>query len=179
MPILLIQAKIDSLEFFLLGEPIAFSEQVLYFQSKSIATIVQVLMLEGKEASAIVAGLGVMLFSIIIPLMKLIATAAWKENVSWANRFTGKLILFRSAKWAMADVLVVAIFLSYLGFNGIMANQLERLEQISPQMEILTTNDSKLLPGFMAFFGFAILGLLLSEKLKKLDDASRQTRGRQ
>ena len=167
MPMLIIQARIDRLEFQLLGEPILFTDQVLFYQSKSILDVVQLLLFQGKGGGTIAAGLGVFLFSLAIPMVKLLATALWRENQKWSGSFWGKLILFRSAKWAMADVMVVAIFLSYLGFNGVLRDQMQRLDGTSA--EILTTANSTLLPGFMAFLGFAVLGLLLSERLKQLN----------
>lgn len=173
MPMLLIQARIDHLEFQLLGEPIAFSDQVLFYQSKSIWDVVQLLLFQGKGNGAVAAGLGVLLFSMAVPFAKLLTTALWRENQAWSRSFWGKLILFRSAKWAMADVMVVAIFLSYLGFQGVLQDQVRRLETIGAGLDILTTADSTLLPGFMAFLGFAVLGLLLSERLKALDEYYR------
>jgi hypothetical protein len=175
MPMLLIQARIDHLEFQLLGEPIAFSDQVLFYQSKSIWDVVQLLLFHGKGNGAIAAGFGVLLFSIVVPFAKLLATTLWQENQNWSGSFWGKLILFRSAKWAMADVMVVAIFLSYLGFQGVLQDQVQRLESIGSGLDILTTADSKLLPGFIAFLGFATLGILLSERLKQLDEHYRGT----
>lgn len=174
MPMLLIQAKIDSLDFQLLGESFSFSDQVLFQQSKSIWEVVKLLIMEGKGPGAWLAGVGVFLFSILIPAGKLGATLAWKEGTQWSQTWAGKLILFRSAKWAMADVMVVAIFLSHLGFNGILKDQVQRLESMSPRLEVLTTANSTLLSGFLAFFGFAILGLLLSERLKTLEVGSNK-----
>jgi membrane-associated HD superfamily phosphohydrolase len=174
MPMLLIQAKIDHLDFQLLGESFAFSDQVLFQQSKSIWEVVKLLIMEGKGPGAWLAGVGVFLFSILIPAGKLGATLAWKEGTQWSQTWVGKLILFRSAKWAMADVMVVAIFLSHLGFNGILKDQVQRLEGMSPRLDVLTTANSTLLSGFLAFFGFAILGLLLSERLKTLEVGSNK-----
>ena len=174
MPMLLIQAKIDRLDFQLLGESFAFSDQVLFQQSKSIWEVVKLLIMEGKGPGAWLAGVGVFLFSILIPVGKLGTTLAWKEGTQWSQTWVGKLILFRSAKWAMADVMVVAIFLSHLGFNGILKDQVQRLEGMSPRLEVLTTANSTLLSGFLAFFGFAILGLLLSERLKTLEVESNK-----
>jgi hypothetical protein len=170
MPMLLIQAKVDQLEFQLLGEPILFTDQVLFYQSKSILDVVRLLLIEGKDFGAFFAGLGVLLFSIVVPLLKLGATAAWRAGASWSTTPFGKLVLFRSAKWAMADVMVVAIFLSYLGFKGVLKDQVQRLENVSPRLDVLTTADSTLLPGFMAFLTFALLGLLLSTRLKRMDE---------
>jgi len=174
MPMLLIQAKVDQLEFQLLGEPILFTDQVLFYQSKSILDVVRLLLIEGKDFGAFFAGLGVLLFSIVVPLLKLGATAAWRAGASWSTTPFGKLVLFRSAKWAMADVMVVAIFLSYLGFKGVLKDQVQRLENVSPRLDVLTTADSTLLPGFLAFFAFALLGLLLSTRLKRMDEERQE-----
>ena len=73
----------------------------------------------------------------------------------------------------MADVMVVAVFLSYLGFKGVLKDQVQRLENVSPRLDVLTTADSTLLPGFLAFFAFALLGLQLSTRLRRLDDATQ------
>lgn len=168
MPMLMIQAKVDQLEFQLLGEPILFTDQVLFYQSKSILDVTQLLLIEGKDIGAFLAGFGVLLFSVGVPLFKLGASAAWRPGVSWSQSLFGKTILFRSAKWAMADVLVVAIFLSHLGFKGIFKDQVQRLENVSPRLEVLTTADSTLLPGFLAFFAFVLLGFLLSIRLNQM-----------
>ena len=64
--------------------------------------------------------------------------------------------------------MVVAIFLSHLGFEGVLQNQMNRLETASAHVEILTTSGSTLLTGFLAFFGFALLGILLSNRIQTL-----------
>ncbi len=45
----------------------------------------------------------------------------------------------------MADVMVVAIFMAYIGFNGIVGNQMDSLSRSSEAVEIFTTNGTKLL----------------------------------
>ena len=65
----------------------------------------------------------------------------------------------------MADVMVVAIFMSYIGFTGILTEQLNQLEGLTKSLDILTTNQSSLQTGFFLFTGFAVLNLLLSQKL--------------
>jgi hypothetical protein len=68
----------------------------------------------------------------------------------------------------MADVMVVAIFMAYIGFSGIVAEQLSQLENISPTIDILTTNESKLNEGFFLFTGFVILSLFISNRLESI-----------
>jgi hypothetical protein len=66
----------------------------------------------------------------------------------------------------MADVMVIAIFMSYIGFSGIISEQLRQIENITEGIDILTTNKSSLLSGFFLFTSFAILSLLISHKLQ-------------
>ncbi len=66
----------------------------------------------------------------------------------------------------MADVMVVAIFMSYIGFSGILTEQLNQLEGLTNKIDILTTNKSSLQIGFFLFTSFAILSLLVSQKLQ-------------
>ena len=67
--------------------------------------------------------------------------------------------------------MVVAIFLSNLGFDGLLNDQVGSLGQSSAQLEVLTTANSTLLPGFFAFFAFALCGILLSHRLQKMSRA--------
>ena len=67
----------------------------------------------------------------------------------------------------MADVMVVALFMAYLGFGGIINSQLNQLEKSSGSLEVFTTNNSKLQLGFFIFFSFTILSLLISQKIDK------------
>ena len=66
-----------------------------------------------------------------------------------------------------ADVMVVAIFMSYIGFNGVINSQLTQLAAFSGNVEIFTTNNSVLQSGFYLFTGYCIIGLLLSAIIEK------------
>ena len=66
----------------------------------------------------------------------------------------------------MADVMVIAIFMAYIGFTGIITEQLKQIEKITPTLDLLTTNNSNLRTGFFLFTAFAILSLLVSHKLQ-------------
>jgi len=74
-------------------------------------------------------------------------------------------LVWESGKWSMADVMVVAIFMSYIGFSGILSEQLKQLENFGSSVEILTTNQSQLQTGFFAFTGFALLSMCLSRSV--------------
>ena len=69
----------------------------------------------------------------------------------------------------MADVMVVAIFMAYIGFNSIVGTQMNMLNRTSDAVEIFTTNGTELLGGFYLFLAFVISGLVMSEVLNKTD----------
>ena len=68
----------------------------------------------------------------------------------------------------MADVFVIALFMAYLGFDGLITEQLNQLQSITNSSAVLTTNNSGLLFGFYAFTGFVLFSLLISQKVEKL-----------
>jgi hypothetical protein len=74
-------------------------------------------------------------------------------------------MVFKTGKWSMADVMVVAIFMAYIGFGGIISDQLRQLENISQYVDILTTNKSGLQLGFYLFTSFTVLSLVVSQKI--------------
>ena len=167
-PMLLLEARISSLEFFFAGTPVSFSDQVLFFQSKSIWEVVGLLIFSGNGMGPFLAGFGVLLFSIVIPFLKLGASFFWTPSAPSGQSPVVRMLLFHSSKWAMADVMVVAIFLSNLGFDGLLKDQVGNLGQSSMQLEVLTTAHSTLLPGFFAFFAFAMCSILLSHRLQTM-----------
>ena len=67
----------------------------------------------------------------------------------------------------MADVMVVAIFMAYIGFNGVIADQLGHLNSASEKMVLLTTNGTSLQPGYYLFLTYTLLALFLSELLTR------------
>jgi hypothetical protein len=75
--------------------------------------------------------------------------------------------VFRSGKWSMADVMVISIFMAYLGFNGIVSSQLAQLERLN-SANMVTTNASALQPGFYLFTAFCLLGLATSQFIQGL-----------
>jgi len=123
------------------------------------------LMLVQKKAEVIIVGLLIFIFSILIPVFKLFSFAI----LIFKNQLKKNKILFflafKSGKWSMADVMVVAIFMSYIGFSGIISSQLNQLENISENITILTTNYSKLQNGFYFFLGFVLISISISQKI--------------
>lgn len=167
LPMIDIEATIAEFSFLLMGEPVAFHDQVLFFQSKSIAEVVHLLLING-DLPLIVVSFLVFSFSILLPAVKLTLTLiAVLRNRLPQSRVLHAL-LFRSAKWSMADVLVVALFMAFIGFSGIINNQLTQIERGSATLEVFTTNQSTLRLGFYMFTAYALAGLLLSERIKQV-----------
>ena len=165
-PMIEVEARIDELRFEILGSPVEFVDQVLYFQSKSIMDVVQLLAETGKPDLLLVAVL-ITLFSLVFPGLKVLATFVYYVDTAGLRRQA--LIRFfalRSAKWSMADVLVVAIFMAYIGFSGLIASQLSGIADAGSGVRVITTDGTALLVGFYMFLGFVIVSLLVSAKLE-------------
>jgi uncharacterized paraquat-inducible protein A len=165
LPMIEIDARIAEIDISLLGENILFQDQVLYYKSKSILQVVALMMGQG-QADVLIVGIMVLAFSVLFPLSKLIASLIAVLSTKAKNNKVVDFLIHKTGKWSMADVMVVAIFMAYIGFSGILSEQLGQLENISTKIELLTTNESELQTGFFAFASFAVLGLLLSNKIK-------------
>jgi hypothetical protein len=165
LPMIEIDARIESLKFNLMGEPVSFVDQVLYYKSKGILEVVR-MMFAGTRLDMIFVGVLVLLFSVLFPISKLAATILYTFDDSRRdNRFINFMV-FKTGKWSMADVMVVAIFMAYIGFSGIITEQLKQIEGIALNVDILTTNKSSLQAGFFSFTSFSVLSLLVSHKLQ-------------
>jgi hypothetical protein len=163
-----IDARINSLDFYLMGQTISFKNQVLYFQSKSIVDVVALLIRTGKYDSILV-GLLILCFSIFFPITKLLSTGLYLLGQrSWHKNKVIKYFAFQSGKWSMADVMVVAIFMAYIGFNGILNDTMSDLNYHSDSFTSIATNNTSLQPGYLIFVGFVLFGLALSQILKMI-----------
>jgi hypothetical protein len=167
-PMIEIDARIKEMTFLLMGENISFHDQVIFFQSKSIVDVVGVLIDTGKFDSVLV-GLLILLFSIIFPIGKLLSTELYllgSQNVR-KNKVV-QFFAFKSGKWSMADVNVVAIFMAYIGFKGILDSELAHLNMKTDSLASISTNQTTLQPGFILFLAFVLFGLILSVILQKI-----------
>jgi hypothetical protein len=164
-PMIDIDARIDRFDFTLLSEQITFENQVLFFQSKSIFEVVQILYRDTELQSKII-GILIFLFSIIFPFFKISASFFLLNKSALIDNRWIRFFGLRSSKWSMADVIVVGIFMSYIGFRGIINSQLMQLEEMSKKIEILTTDNSSLSVGFVLFLTFCLSGLALSSVLE-------------
>lgn len=166
LPMIEIDARISEMTFTLLGEKITFSDQVLYYKNKSIIEVVQ-LMFSKLKIDLISVGCLVLGFSVIFPALKTTCSIIYLTNKSSRLNSFVNFMVFKSGKWSMADVMVVAIFMAFIGFDGIISEQLKQLENISKNVELLTTNHSNLLFGFFSFLVFVLLSLFMSSKMQK------------
>lgn len=165
LPMIDIDARISSFDFIMLGETISFNDQVLYFKSKSILEVVRLMITQGK-ADIVAVGILVLAFSVLFPLTKVICSFLMLNVKKLQTNAIVKFFVFKSGKWSMADVMVVAIFMSYIGFASILTDQLKQLEG-SGTFNMLTTNDSTLNTGFFLFTAFVIMSLVLSQTIQR------------
>lgn len=161
-----VDARIRSLDFVLLGEHVTFKDQVLFFQSKSIMDVVMVLISQ-SGIDSILVGVLILVFSILFPVVKLSSTGIHLlGNKKLAENGVIKYFAFQSGKWSMADVIVIAILMAYIGLNGLLEGQLQALNIKNDSLTILTTNNTALQPGYIIFISFVLYGLILSTILK-------------
>lgn len=165
LPMIDIDARISAFNFTMLGEAIAFEDQVLYFKSKSILEVVRLMITQGK-GDIVAVGILVLAFSVLFPLTKVVCSFLMLNVKKLQSHAIVKFFVFKSGKWSMADVMVVAIFMSYIGFASILTDQLKQLEG-SGTFNMLTTNDSTLNTGFFLFTAFVVMSLVLSQAIQR------------
>lgn len=165
IPMIDMEAKISELSFVLLDHEVRFKDQVLFFQSKSILDVFHV-MITHKQLQMNLVAILLVTFSVIFPMFKLLASLAYYYDYCAARtkKFV-KFFVLRAGKWSMADVLVVAIFMSYIGMNGIINSQLKNIREYGESLNVVTTNGTELQPGFYVFLAYTILALFLSQFL--------------
>jgi hypothetical protein len=165
-PMLEVEARITRLDVTLLGSPIEFREQSLYFRSKNVLEVFQTLIEMGRPEMSVVAVL-VLLFSVVFPVLKMLALSAslFRPALLRASRIV-KFLAFDLSKWSMADVMVLAIFMSFVAFNGVIGSAMDGMKD-SVQQLALPTNSSKILPGYYLFIGFCLASIFLSKKLER------------
>ena len=166
-PMLEVEVRVTKIDATLLGTPIEFRDQSLYYRSKTVYEVFQTLIHMGRPEMSVV-GVLVILFSVVFPMLKMLALAAslFRPTLLRTNRFV-KLLAFELSKWSMADVMVLAIFMSFVAFNGVIGSAFDGLRSVpNVQQVLIPTNASKILPGYYLFIGFCVPSILLSRKLR-------------
>ena len=167
-PMIEIDARIKELNFSIIGKHVVFDDQVIFFKSKSILDVVHILISTGKYDSIFV-GVLILIFSILFPITKLICAKIYLlGNEKWRRNGFVKFFAFKSGKWSMADVMVVAIFMAYIGFKGILDNQMDSLNMHTNSLSSIATNQTSLQPGFILFVSYVLFGLILAVILKRI-----------
>jgi len=165
-PMLEVEARITRLGMTFMGTPITFSDQSLYFQSKSVLEVFRTLIQIGKPEMWVV-GVLVLLFSVVFPALKILTLCLcliWPRLLR-GNRIV-KFFAIDASKWSMADVMALAIFMSYVAFNGVIHNTMGGFQDLGAQVAI-PTESSRILPGYYLFIGFCLASLFLSKKLER------------
>jgi hypothetical protein len=163
-----VDARLSSLDIMLMGEKLTFTNQVLFFQSKSIFGIAEVLIRQPKPDSVTV-GVLIILFVIILPILRMTARGIHLLcKPPLAENGVTRYFAFDSGKWDMADVMVVGILMTYIGLNGILKSQLSDLNIENEFMTTATLNYTSLQPGYIVFVGYVIFAFNLSYLLKKI-----------
>ena len=164
LPMIEIDARISEINFTFLEETISFKNQVLFYKSKSIYEVVTLMMGQNKFDLMVVGAL-IFLFSVLFPVFKLLSTCLYVISSQLKKNKIIQFFIFKTGKWSMADVFVIAIIMAFIAFEGIISEQLNQLNSVADSVDILTTNNSSILFGFYAFTAFVILSLLLSQKI--------------
>jgi hypothetical protein len=167
-PMLEVEVRITKLDATLLGTPIEFRDQSLYYRSKTVLEVFQTLIQMGRPEMTLV-GVLVILFSVVFPALKMLALGAcvFRPALLRTNRLV-KLLAFELSKWSMADVMVLAIFMSFVAFNGVIGSALSGLHEMpNVQQVLIPTNASRILPGYYLFIGFCVSSIFLSKKLER------------
>ncbi len=163
-----VDARIQSLNFTLLGEKLAFKNQVLFFQSKSITGIIKSLVGQPKP-DAVLVGILILLFVIVLPVLRMMGKGIliWGREKYAENKLV-RFLALDLGKWDMADVMVVGIAMTYIGLNGILQSQLSDLNIKEELLSTVTQNNSSLQPGYYIFIAYVAYVSVLSLILKRI-----------
>lgn len=174
LPMIEIDARISEMSFSFLNETISFKDQVLFYKSKSIYEVVTLMMSQQKVDIIVVGGL-IFLFSVLFPITKLISSILYILNKKLKESKLIQFFMFKTGKWSMADVFVIAIIMAFIGFEGIVTDQLSQLKNVSESVDILTTNNSSMLFGFFSFTAFVIVSIAISHRIHKEKDLAENS----
>ena len=163
-----VDAQLQTFNLALAGNNLSFNNQDLFFQSKSIVEIIRTLMSQPKP-DTVVVGVLMMLFIIILPVVRIVAKGIHiLGNKALAENKVVLYLAFDSAKWDMADVMVVGTLMTYIGLNGILRNELSEIEFHTSNLNTTTGNYTSLQPGYFIFVGFVAFAFILAAILNHI-----------
>jgi hypothetical protein len=165
-PMIEVEAKISEITLTLFGQPVSFPEQLLYYQSKSVLEVFQTLIKMGQPEMKVVAVL-VLTFSVIFPTLKIFTVGLCLRSPSLLKRYRlARFFALESSKWSMADVMALAIFMSFVSFNGVIDSAMSGLKGRGAEL-VIPTDSSRVLPGFYLFVGFCMASLWLAKRMER------------
>ncbi|WP_461452848.1 paraquat-inducible protein A [Mucilaginibacter sp.] len=163
-----VDARIGTLNFILMDQKVSFDNQVLFFQSKSILGIVEVLLKQPK-ADAVLVGVLILVFVIVFPVLRLVFTGIHiLSRKKFAENKIVRYFTFESGHWTMADVMIVGILMTYIGLNGILESQLSNLNIHNSFLTTATQNSTSLQFGYFVFVAFVLYSLVLTTIVKRI-----------
>lgn len=171
MPMIDIDARLNAFTMDIVGSNISFEEQYLYYQSKSILDVTRTL-IEGRGIDLKIVGLLILMFSIVVPFVKLVLSMIFLYVKRSRSISLIRNIIFYLGKWSMADVFVVAMFMAYIGFYGLVTSQLGQIGRNQDGFAVETINYSQLSPGALFFTTYCILSIVIGLMIHKLDKKS-------
>src|SRR5580704_14023498 len=123
-PMLEVEVRVTKIDATLLGTPIEFNDQSLYYRSKTVFEVFHTLIHMAQPEMKVV-GVLVIMFSVVFPTLKMLALVAsvFRPSLLRTNWIV-KVLAFELSKWSMADVMVLAIFMSFVAFNGVISGAL-------------------------------------------------------
>jgi hypothetical protein len=158
LPMIEVEARLIALRIELSGQWLEFHDQVLFYNSKSVWAIAAGLIALGKAGSA---AIGVMILGLcaVLPIAKF-GALAWTTLRGRAPRSRlSHWLVTSSGKWSMADVFVIAIFMAFIGLNGLAEYQFDRIGLLAPGSE--SDNATRLGVGLYLFVAHVLIGIAL------------------
>lgn len=168
MPMIDIDARLNAFTMDIVGSDISFDEQYLYYQSKSILDVTSTL-IQGRGIDLKIVGILILLFSIVVPFIKLLLSMVFLYNKKSRDVGLIRTVIFYLGKWSMADVFVVAMFMAYIGFYGLVTSQLGQIGRNQNGFAVETINYSQLSPGALFFTTYCVLSIVVGMMVHRLD----------
>jgi hypothetical protein len=176
LPMIILDVRLNSFTFNLFETDLHFDEQVIFYQNKSILDVAQNL-LDSRGWDLKTVGVLVLCFSVVFPIIKLILSAGYLYIHRLQNTKLVQNIIYHLGKWSMADVFVIALFMTYIGFYGLINNQLEQIKHNQSGFAVETVNYTSLAPGALFFTSYCILSIMLGVVINRVTaDKDNSTR---
>ena len=168
LPMIILDVRLNSFTFNLFETDLHFDEQVIFYQNKSILDVAQNLLdSHGWDLKAV--GVLVLCFSIVFPIIKLVLSAGYLQFSQLQNSRWVQNIIYYLGKWSMADVFVIALFMTYIGFYGLINNQLDHIKNNQSGFAVETVNNTQLATGALFFTSYCMVSIILGIVINRVN----------